>query len=165
MLTALEKMIKEKVATQTWQEKLHEIALSYGTKLNGSPESVAKEWAYTSEVLQLSTPPKVTTQTGATDVAPAASAPVELSDRQTSLFDLSPPSNWAGDHIRRRESLIRSDFFRHIYRSEHCTSAEQLDIKCFTFGCGYPESQPEQHFDVSRCDLGEGVDQLANQFV
>jgi malate dehydrogenase (quinone) len=77
MLTVLEKMFKEKVATPAWQEKLHEIVPSYGTKLNGSPESVAKEWAYTSEVLQLSKPPAVNTTVAAKNAPPAASEPVE----------------------------------------------------------------------------------------
>ena len=49
----LEKVFKDKVATPAWQEKLHQIVPSYGTKLNESPERVAQEWAYTSEVLQL----------------------------------------------------------------------------------------------------------------
>ncbi|BAP42211.1 malate dehydrogenase (quinone) [Pseudomonas sp. 21LCFQ02] len=69
MLSVLEKVFKDKVATPAWQEKLHQIVPSYGTKLNSSPEAVAKEWAYTAEVLQLPTPPAVN---GNTAVAPAA---------------------------------------------------------------------------------------------
>jgi malate dehydrogenase (quinone) len=42
-----------------WQTKLHQIVPSYGTKLNDSPEAVAKEWAYTAEILQLPTPPVI----------------------------------------------------------------------------------------------------------
>ncbi|HCT04089.1 MAG TPA: malate dehydrogenase (quinone), partial [Pseudomonas sp.] len=47
MLTVLQKVFKDKVATPEWQAKLHQIVPSYGTKLNDSPEAVAKEWAYT----------------------------------------------------------------------------------------------------------------------
>ncbi|MFW0754965.1 malate dehydrogenase (quinone) [Pseudomonas sp. H11T01] len=57
MLTVLEKVFKDKVATPAWQEKLHQIVPSYGTQLNGSPERVAQEWAYTAKVLQLDPPP------------------------------------------------------------------------------------------------------------
>ncbi|MHC8400656.1 malate dehydrogenase (quinone) [Pseudomonas sp. MDT1-17] len=71
MLTVLQKVFKDKVASPAWQEKLHQIVPSYGTQLNGSPEKVAQEWAYTAKVLQL-TPPPVMGQA----VAPAAS-PVE----------------------------------------------------------------------------------------
>jgi malate dehydrogenase (quinone) len=59
MLSVLEKVFKDKVATPEWQAKLHQIVPSYGTKLNTSPEAVAKEWAYTAEVLQLTPPPAV----------------------------------------------------------------------------------------------------------
>ncbi|WNW12769.1 malate dehydrogenase (quinone) [Pseudomonas sp. DTU_2021_1001937_2_SI_NGA_ILE_001] len=69
MLNVLEKVFKDKVATPAWQEKLHQIVPSYGTKLNNSPEAVAKEWAYTAEVLMLPTPPAVN---GAAPAAPAA---------------------------------------------------------------------------------------------
>ncbi|AMN79594.1 MULTISPECIES: malate dehydrogenase (quinone) [Pseudomonas] len=59
MLTVLQKVFKDKVATPEWQTKLHQIVPSYGTKLNDSPEAVAKEWAYTAEILQLPTPPAI----------------------------------------------------------------------------------------------------------
>jgi malate dehydrogenase (quinone) len=59
MLGVLEKVFKDKVATPAWQEKLRQIVPSYGTKLNDNPDSVAKEWAYTAEVLQLTPPPAV----------------------------------------------------------------------------------------------------------
>ena len=32
---------------------------SYGTQLNGSPEKVAEEWAYTAKVLELTPPPVI----------------------------------------------------------------------------------------------------------
>lgn len=59
MLTVLQKVFKDKVATPAWQEKLHQIVPSYGTQLNGSPEKVAQEWAYTAKVLQLTPPPAI----------------------------------------------------------------------------------------------------------
>jgi malate dehydrogenase (quinone) len=59
MLTVLEKVFKDKVATPAWQEKLHQIVPSYGTKLNDSPERVQQEWNYTSQVLQLNPPPVI----------------------------------------------------------------------------------------------------------
>lgn len=68
MLTVLQKVFKDKVATPEWQAKLHQIVPSYGTKLNDSPEAVAKEWAYTAGILQLPTPPVIPQM-----AAPAAS--------------------------------------------------------------------------------------------
>ena len=82
MLSVLEKVFKDKVATPAWQEKLHQIVPSYGTRLNASPEAVAKEWAYTAEVLQLPTPPAVN---GAVvpAVAPAAPAAAPAKPRES----------------------------------------------------------------------------------
>jgi malate dehydrogenase (quinone) len=57
MLTVLQKVFKDKVASPEWQAKLHQIVPSYGTQLNASPEKVAQEWAYTAKVLELTTPP------------------------------------------------------------------------------------------------------------
>ncbi len=70
MLTVLQKVFKDKVASPAWQEKLHQIVPSYGTQLNGSPEKVAQEWAYTAKVLEL-TPPPAIPQLAAPVVAPA----------------------------------------------------------------------------------------------
>ncbi|MCP1496539.1 malate dehydrogenase (quinone) [Pseudomonas migulae] len=70
MLTVLQKVFKDKVASPAWQEKLHQIVPSYGTQLNGSPEKVAEEWAYTAKVLQL-TPPPAIGQVAAPTAAPA----------------------------------------------------------------------------------------------
>ncbi|PRA57072.1 MULTISPECIES: malate dehydrogenase (quinone) [Pseudomonas] len=67
MLSVLEKVFKDKVASPAWQEKLHQIVPSYGTKLNDDPARVAEEWAYTSKVLQLDPPPAINP-----DLAPAA---------------------------------------------------------------------------------------------
>ncbi|MBD9588969.1 MULTISPECIES: malate dehydrogenase (quinone) [unclassified Pseudomonas] len=71
MLTVLQKVFKDKVASPAWQEKLHQIVPSYGTQLNGSPEKVAQEWAYTAKVLQLTPPPAIG------QVATPAAAPAE----------------------------------------------------------------------------------------
>ena len=71
MLAVLEKAFKDKVATPEWQEKIKQIVPSYGTKLNDSPDAVAKEWAYTAGVLQLATPPTVN------KASPQAAEPVK----------------------------------------------------------------------------------------
>ncbi len=77
MLTVLQKVFKDKVATPEWQTKLHQIVPSYGTKLNDSPEAVAKEWAYTAGILQLTPPPAIPQLTApkATEAAKPATAP------------------------------------------------------------------------------------------
>ncbi|AZF36335.1 Malate:quinone oxidoreductase [Pseudomonas sp. R1-43-08] len=77
MLTVLQKVFKDKVASPAWQEKLHQIVPSYGTKLNDSPEAVAKEWAYTAGVLQLTPPPAIPQLTApqATEAAKPAAEP------------------------------------------------------------------------------------------
>ncbi|QXH87813.1 malate dehydrogenase (quinone) [Pseudomonas shahriarae] len=77
MLTVLEKVFKDKVATPAWQEKLKQIVPSYGTKLNGSPERVAQEWAYTANVLQLTPPPAMPQMAApqATEAAKPAAEP------------------------------------------------------------------------------------------
>ncbi|MCX4066496.1 malate dehydrogenase (quinone) [Pseudomonas sp. S1Bt30] len=77
MLTVLQKVFKDKVATPAWQEKLHQIVPSYGTKLNDSPEAVAKEWAYTAGILQLTPPPAIPQRTAptATEAAKPAAQP------------------------------------------------------------------------------------------
>ncbi|WP_145010527.1 malate dehydrogenase (quinone) [Pseudomonas oryzihabitans] len=72
MLSVLEKVFKDKVATPEWQAKLHQIVPSYGTKLNSDPERVQQEWNYTAEVLQLATPPVAT---GAQNAKPTVAAP------------------------------------------------------------------------------------------
>ena len=72
MLSVLEKVFKDKVATPEWQAKLHQIVPSYGTKLNSDPARVQQEWNYTAEVLQLATPPVAT---GTENAKATASAP------------------------------------------------------------------------------------------
>ncbi|MGF6514139.1 malate dehydrogenase (quinone) [Pseudomonas sp. BT76 TE3572] len=84
MLTVLQKVFKDKVASPAWQEKLHQIVPSYGTQLNGSPEKVAEEWAYTAKVLQL-TPPPAIGQVAAPAAAPAAPAKAPKANAATDM--------------------------------------------------------------------------------
>jgi malate dehydrogenase (quinone) len=74
MLTVLEKVFKDRVATPEWQAKLHEIVPSYGTQLNGSPERVQQEWDYTADVLQLTKPPVIDAAAYPAVAAPAKPA-------------------------------------------------------------------------------------------
>ncbi|MHC8332758.1 malate dehydrogenase (quinone) [Pseudomonas sp. LB3P25] len=83
MLTVLQKVFKDKVASPAWQEKLHQIVPSYGTQLNGSPEKVAEEWAYTAKVLQL-TPPPVIGQVAAPAAPAAAEKPKAVKEKAAS---------------------------------------------------------------------------------
>jgi malate dehydrogenase (quinone) len=80
MLTVLEKVFKDKVATPQWQAKIKEIVPSYGTHLNDSPARVAEEWAYTAKVLQLTAPPSMETDAPQPASAPDASAPTPSPD-------------------------------------------------------------------------------------
>ena len=84
MLTVLQKVFKDKVASPAWQEKLHQIVPSYGTQLNSSPEKVAQEWAYTSKVLEL-TPPPAMGQVAAPAAAPAAPAKAPKANAATDM--------------------------------------------------------------------------------
>ena len=84
MLTVLQKVFKDKVATPAWQEKLHQIVPSYGTKLNDSPEAVAKEWAYTANILQLAPPPAIP-QLAAPKAIEAAKPAAESSKPESDL--------------------------------------------------------------------------------
>lgn len=79
MLTVLERVFKDKVATPEWQQKLRQIVPSYGTRLNDSPARVAEEWAYTAKVLELTPPPPVT-GAPATQAASPASDDTPASD-------------------------------------------------------------------------------------
>ncbi|QXI31082.1 malate dehydrogenase (quinone) [Pseudomonas vanderleydeniana] len=85
MLNVLEKVFKDKVATPAWQEKLHQIIPSYGTKLNGSPEAVQKEWNYTAEILQLTTPPVIGQTAAAPAAAPAATDKPKAEDPKSDM--------------------------------------------------------------------------------
>ncbi|VVQ33586.1 Malate:quinone oxidoreductase [Pseudomonas fluorescens] len=84
MLTVLQKVFKDKVASPAWQEKLHQIVPSYGTQLNGNPAKVAEEWAYTAKVLQL-TPPPAIGQVAAPAAAPAAPAKAPKANAATDM--------------------------------------------------------------------------------
>lgn len=53
MLSLLEKVFKDKVATPEWQSKLKEIVPSYGQKLDGNIEMTNKIRSYTSSTLGL----------------------------------------------------------------------------------------------------------------
>ncbi|APC18650.1 malate:quinone oxidoreductase [Pseudomonas frederiksbergensis] len=85
MLSVLEKIFKDKVATPAWQEKLHQIVPSYGTKLNDSPERVSQEWAYTSQVLQLDPPPVIDKAVAPQTAAPAQAKPQKESNPATDM--------------------------------------------------------------------------------
>lgn len=85
MLGVLEKIFKDKVATPAWQEKLHQIIPSYGTKLNDSPERVYQEWTYTSQVLQLDPPPVIDKAAAAQTAAPAQAKPQKESNPATDM--------------------------------------------------------------------------------
>ena len=84
MLTVLQKVFKDKVATPAWQEKLRQIVPSYGTQLNSNPAKVAEEWAYTAKVLEL-TPPPVIGQVAAPAAAPAAPAKAPKANAATDM--------------------------------------------------------------------------------
>lgn len=84
MLSVLQKVFKDKVATPAWQEKLHQIVPSYGTQLNGSPEKVAQEWAYTAKVLELTPPPAI----GQT-AAPAVEAEKPKAPKENASADMA----------------------------------------------------------------------------
>ncbi|MHC8411790.1 malate dehydrogenase (quinone) [Pseudomonas sp. Hz4] len=88
MLTVLQKVFKDKVATPAWQEKLHQIVPSYGTQLNSSPEKVAQEWAYTAKVLQL-TPPPVMGQAVASAAAPAEAPKAPKAPKANAARDMA----------------------------------------------------------------------------
>lgn len=84
MLTVLQKVFKDKVATPAWQEKLRQIVPSYGTQLNNDPAKVAQEWAYTAKVLEL-TPPPVIGQVA----APAAEADKAKAPKENASADMA----------------------------------------------------------------------------
>ncbi len=90
MLQVLEKVFARNVAAPEWQAKIRQIVPSYGQRLNDDPEKVAQAWAYTSEQLQLPTPPAI-------DRAPLKPTPVSdtvLSSSDTPVkapvHDLAP---------------------------------------------------------------------------
>ena len=84
MLTVLQKVFKDKVATPAWQEKLHQIVPSYGTQLNANPQKVAEEWAYTAKVLELTPPPAI-----GQAVAPAVEAEKAKAPKENAAADMA----------------------------------------------------------------------------
>jgi malate dehydrogenase (quinone) len=84
MVSLLQKVFKDKVATPAWQEKLHQILPSYGTQLNDDPAKVAQEWAYTAEILELMPPPAIN-QVASPEVEKEAIRPV----KQNSSADMA----------------------------------------------------------------------------
>ncbi|MBX9409864.1 malate dehydrogenase (quinone) [Pseudomonas baetica] len=87
MLSVLQKVFKDKVATPEWQTKLHQIVPSYGTQLNSDPAKVAAEWAYTAKILELPTPPVIgqAVAPAAEAAADKAAAPKENAERDMAL--------------------------------------------------------------------------------
>jgi malate dehydrogenase (quinone) len=75
MLNVLETVFKDKVATPAWQDKLHQIVPSYGTRLNDDPSRVYQEWAYTAKVLQLDPPPVIDQAVAPQNLAPGQAKP------------------------------------------------------------------------------------------
>lgn len=59
MLSLLNRVFKDKVATPAWQGKIRQIVPSYGTKLNNDPAKLMDEWRFTAETLQLMPPPAI----------------------------------------------------------------------------------------------------------
>ncbi|WP_458130057.1 malate dehydrogenase (quinone) [Pseudomonas sp. Z2-11] len=74
MLEVMQRVFKDKVASPAWQEKLHQIVPSYGTRLNDDPDRVYEAWKYTSDVLKLAPPPDI--RGNAESNAPTNSDPV-----------------------------------------------------------------------------------------
>ncbi|MCM8742750.1 malate dehydrogenase (quinone) [Pseudomonas koreensis] len=85
MLSVLQKVFKDKVATPEWQAKLHQIVPSYGTQLNSDPAKVAQEWAYTAKILELPTPPVIGQAAPVAPAAEKAEAPKENAARDMAL--------------------------------------------------------------------------------
>ncbi|MDU6432066.1 MAG: malate:quinone oxidoreductase [Pantoea sp.] len=74
MLTLMEKVFKDKVASDAWQSKLKEIIPSYGQKLNGNVAATEKELSETSRVLQLDYTPMTPAANSAPTATPVAAA-------------------------------------------------------------------------------------------
>jgi malate dehydrogenase (quinone) len=85
MLSVLEKVFKDKVATPAWQKKLHQIVPSYGTKLNDDPARAHQEWTYTAGVLQLDTPPVIDQAVTPQSTAPTQAKPGKKSNPEADI--------------------------------------------------------------------------------
>jgi len=77
MLSVLEKVFKDRVASPAWQAKIREIVPSYGTKLNDDPQRAYQELVSTSEQLQLTPPPAAVSAAKPVDVPGADAGAVE----------------------------------------------------------------------------------------
>jgi malate dehydrogenase (quinone) len=89
MLSLLEKVFADKVATPAWQDKIRQIVPSYGTQLNSDPKRVYEEWASTSEALQLPTPPQIDLA-ALSSAAQSSSAAEDKSEPAKRVHDLAP---------------------------------------------------------------------------
>lgn len=86
MLSLMERVFKDRMASPAWQQKVREIVPSYGTKLNADSAKVQQEWNETAKVLQLSTPPQIPM------TAPPSQPPVQVpGTRPPSDTDRRPP--------------------------------------------------------------------------
>ncbi|OLP60312.1 malate:quinone oxidoreductase [Xaviernesmea oryzae] len=88
MLKVLEKVFADRVATPDWQAKIRQIVPSYGTELNKDPAKVQEEWAYTSQHLELPTPPQITLASAAA-AKPEASSEI-ANDAAKPVHDMAP---------------------------------------------------------------------------
>jgi malate dehydrogenase (quinone) len=90
MLEVLQKVFAKNVATPEWQAKIRQIVPSYGQRLNDDPEKVAQGWAYTSEQLQLPTPPAI--DRGPLKPTPVSDTVLNSSDTpvKAPVHDLAP---------------------------------------------------------------------------
>ncbi|RWR02300.1 malate:quinone oxidoreductase [[Pantoea] beijingensis] len=72
MLSVMDKMFKDKIATPEWQTKLKEIIPSYGQQLNGNVAATERELRDTSRILQLDYTPLAAANDDSAAPAPAA---------------------------------------------------------------------------------------------
>ncbi|MCQ4158950.1 malate dehydrogenase (quinone) [Roseomonas sp. GC11] len=86
MLSLLEKVFPDKVASPAWKEKILQMVPSYGQRLNESAEQAYQGWLSTSEVLQLPAPPRIDT---AALVRPAPQ-PAPVGEPSGPVHDLAP---------------------------------------------------------------------------
>jgi malate dehydrogenase (quinone) len=90
MLSLLEKVFADKVATPAWQDKIRQMVPSYGTQLNDDPQRVTQEWAATSETLQLPTPPQIDLAALSNAARNNATAADDKNETVKPVHDLAP---------------------------------------------------------------------------
>ncbi len=73
MLNVIEKLFPQQVKSAAWQTKIKEVVPSYGKKLNSDPALAQQVWDHTAQVLELTTPPRI---------SPTTTAPVSASEKQ-----------------------------------------------------------------------------------